>query len=214
MFAFECSPFAFGTAFHQCVVWVTVCRALDFLLGVRRNCTNPTIQNNCKNASSSQSVLPMPVAVTRTRGQSRSYSFSVRLLSPCCLQHQVFGPSRKRAKEATRPQSKQQTPSSRSLITHMAPRSPPISANLFRSWCHQKAQTISVLHSVLPTTDNTQTETGPTHVTYLDCLFAARPDLGMNWRRLHRMAILCERARVGKRSEMRAQSQHMCIGVQ
>ena len=89
---------------------------------------------------------------------------------------------------ATRPLSTQQTPWSRSFIIHMAPLSPPMFANLFRYWCHHRARTISVLHSMRPTTRPTLPITRSNRMTNtrdmcLDCLVAARTDLGMNWRR-------------------------------
>ena len=76
----------------------------------------------------------------------------------------------------------------------MAPLSPPMFANIFRSWCHHKAQTISTLHSMLPTTDDIAPRTTrrprPTlpitrsHPDVcLDGVVAALTDLGMNWRR-------------------------------
>ena len=106
MFKTSCAhvcSLAFAAAFQLRIVWVvSVWHGAEPARKARssQNCTNTTIQNNCKNEING-TALPMPLAVTRTRGRSRSSSCSVRLLSPCCLQHGGFGPNRKRAKATT-----------------------------------------------------------------------------------------------------------------
>ena len=102
--------------------------------------TAPTQQFRiiAKMSETSGSALPMPLAVTRTRGRSRSSSCPVRLfLLIACIMECLGQMDDGWGGQADHNQ-KQQTSSSCAFIIHVAPLSPPMFGNLFRSWCRQE----------------------------------------------------------------------------
>ena len=138
--------------------------------------------------------------MTRTRGRSRSSSCSVRLLSPCCLQHGVFGPKSKTG-EGEQPdhcQNSKHPGHVHSTSTWRLFRRPcsPIFSDIGATIEHE--QSLSCTRCCQPRTTSRRGQHADREPTLpitrsnrmtntrdmcLDCLVAARTDLGMNWRR-------------------------------